>query len=53
MEREEGAGMNWQGWVFMLSAWGLIGVLFFYSFYRVLFDKQMQKKRENNNQKNK
>jgi hypothetical protein len=29
--------MNWQGWVFMLLAWGVVGSLFFYCFYRILF----------------
>jgi hypothetical protein len=38
--------MNWQGWVFMLMAWGLVGGLFFYSFYHILFDERIQKKRK-------
>ena len=37
--------MNWQGWLFMLMAWGLVGVLFFYSFYHILFDGGIENKR--------
>jgi hypothetical protein len=37
--------MNWQGWVFMLMAWGLVGFLFFYSFYHILFDESTENKR--------
>ena len=37
--------MNWQGWIFMLMAWGLVGCLFFYSFYHILFDERIEKKR--------
>ncbi|GIV20467.1 MAG: hypothetical protein KatS3mg023_2218 [Armatimonadota bacterium] len=28
--------MNWQGWVFMLSAWTFFTVLLVYCFYRIL-----------------
>jgi hypothetical protein len=39
--------MNWQGWVFMLSAWTFIGGLFLYSFKRILFgDKTSPEKNE-------
>lgn len=34
--------MSWQGWGFMLIVWGLVGGLFFYSFYRILFDRRIQ-----------
>lgn len=46
--------MNWQGWIFMLMAWGLVGFLFFYSFYHVLFDDRIdriEKKRIQNKRK--
>jgi hypothetical protein len=46
MEGKEGTGMNWQGWVFMLIAWGIVGSLFFYSFYRILFDDRAGNKRK-------
>jgi hypothetical protein len=29
--------MNWQGWVFMLSAWAFFTVLLVYCYYRILF----------------
>ncbi len=28
--------MNWQGWVFMLSAWTFFTVLVIYCYYRIL-----------------
>lgn len=28
--------MHWQGWVFMALAWGFVGSLFFYCFWRIL-----------------
>jgi len=43
--------MNWQGWVFMLMAWSLVGGLFFYSFYHILFDERVEKKRIQNKKK--
>lgn len=45
--------MNWQGWIFMLLVWSLIGIFFFFSFYRILFDKRAQKQKENLEEKNK
>jgi hypothetical protein len=38
--------MNWQGWFFMCLAWGFISIIFFYSFYRILFDEGVQPKRK-------
>lgn len=35
--------MKWQGWLFMLLAWSFIGILFFYSFKRILFDDKRRK----------
>jgi uncharacterized membrane protein len=46
MEGKEGTGMNWQGWVFMLIVWGIVSSLFFYSFYRILFDDRAGGKRK-------
>jgi hypothetical protein len=46
MEGKEGTGMNWQGWVFMLIVWGIVSSLFFYSFYRILFDDRGAVKRK-------
>jgi hypothetical protein len=43
--------MNWQGWIFMLIVWGLVGCLFFYSFYHILFDERIQDKRIQNKRK--
>lgn len=43
--------MNWQGWIFMLLAWGLVGCLFFYSFYHILFSKRIENKRTQNKSK--
>jgi hypothetical protein len=34
--------MSLQGWGFMLIVWGLVGGLFFYSFYRILFDSRIR-----------
>lgn len=48
--------MSWQGWTFMLLAWLFIGILFFYSFKRILFiDKKHINKKEkfDNNRGNK
>jgi hypothetical protein len=45
MERAGGSGMSWQGWIFMLMAWGLVGFLFFYSFYHILFDERIENKK--------
>ena len=44
-----GTGMNVQGWVFMLIVWGIVGGLFFYSFYRILFDERVGNKMVQNN----
>jgi hypothetical protein len=41
---KRGASMNWQGWVFMLGAWTFIGILFFYTIYRILFGDKKRKK---------
>jgi Na+/melibiose symporter-like transporter len=41
--------MNWQGWIFMLIVWGIVGCLFFYSFYRILFDERVGNKIVQNN----
>jgi hypothetical protein len=38
--------MNVQGWIFMLMVWIFVGGLFFYSFYHILFDESIQKKRK-------
>ncbi|MEW6068241.1 MAG: hypothetical protein AB1610_08125 [Nitrospirota bacterium] len=38
--------MNWQGWIFMLMVWGFVGSLFFYSFYRIIFDNKVKDKKE-------
>lgn len=46
MEGKKGAGMNWQGWVFMLIVWGIVSSLFFYSFYRILFGNRPGGKRK-------
>jgi hypothetical protein len=46
MEGKEGIGMNWEGWVFMLIVWGIVSSLFFYSFYRILFDNRIEDKRK-------
>ena len=47
--------MSIQGWGFMLIVWGLVGGLFFYSFYRILFDSRVNgsntKKTERNTKK--
>ena len=34
--------MNWQGWVFMLSAWTFFTTLLIYCFYRILFEDSGQ-----------
>jgi len=44
--------MNWQGWIFMLMAWGLVGGLFFYSFYNILFDEKIENKRTQKEKRN-
>ena len=49
MARTGGTGMNLQGWVFMLIVWGIVGSLFLYSFYRILFDGRVGNKIEQNN----
>lgn len=38
--------MSWQGWLFMLIAWSFVCAIFFYSFYRVIFDKKVEYKKE-------
>ena len=47
MEVQEGVRMNWQGWVFMLIAWSFVSSLFFYSFYRILFNDARHKQKDN------
>jgi hypothetical protein len=42
--------MKWQGWLFMLLAWSFIGMLFLYSFKRILFN---DKRRKDKNKKRK
>ena len=42
--------MSLQGWGFMLIVWGLVGALFFYSFYRILFDSRIQGTDEKNSE---
>lgn len=34
--------MSLQGWIFMLSAWTFLLVLFVYCFYRILFGDSTQ-----------
>ncbi len=45
--QRRGKTMNWQGWMFILIVWGFVGSLFFYSFYRILFGGQRNKRRKN------
>lgn len=40
--------MNWQGWLFICFAWGFVGGIFFYSFYRILIGKRTLPKKTKN-----
>lgn len=46
-----GYGMNWQGWIFMISAWTFIGGLFFFAFKRILFSKKSSHDNQDEEQK--
>jgi|GEM_PF-3581544 len=37
--------MNWQGWIFMIIAWSLVGCLFFYAFYHIFSGERVRHKR--------
>jgi len=32
--------MSWQGWAFVIIAWGVVGFLFLWCFYKVLRGKK-------------
>ncbi|MGB9589917.1 MAG: hypothetical protein ACP5QG_02070 [candidate division WOR-3 bacterium] len=32
--------MSWQGWAFVIIAWGVVGSLFFWCFWKVLAGKR-------------
>jgi hypothetical protein len=53
MEKKGGGRMNWQGWIFMLTVWGFVSGLFFYSFYHILFDDKIEAKRKKSKGKHK
>ncbi len=53
MEKARDGRMNWQGWIFICLAWGFISIIFFYSFYRILFDERVLSKKGKNQPDNK
>lgn len=46
MEKKGDFRMTWQGWIFICLAWGFVSIIFFYSFYRILFNDRNQHERK-------